>query len=410
MSPRAVTPPPAGAPRWLVVVALLSLGAGFWLLVTPGLDGTRTSAGADGYSRSAIGHHGLLQLLRDDGEVVLQSRVPRDPGPCGLFVVAEPDAVARGDDERLRTTIDEVASALVVLPKRRGELDLAAPGWVASVELLPLGEVADTLKSVGEWADARMPRVLRVDAAATDWTRARAWPAPDLPGPLQLFANVDAIEPLIACEHGVLLGLVGELFVLSDPDLIANHGLGRGDNAALVLAVLRHLKSDGAIVFDETVHGHRLEPSVWHLVGTFPFVLVPVHLLLVLAALAWTARGRFGAVAVVVPPIAAGKRFLIDNVADLLRAVGGPGPSLRRYGRQRLRRVAEALRAPAGLSDAQLRAFVLARLPDTARERVAHLLDRHAATAPVAPGDAVAMARELRSLTEGLLHAGSRDR
>jgi hypothetical protein len=105
------------------------------------------------------------------------------------------------------------------------------------------------------------------------------------------------------------------------------------------------------------------------------------------------------------PAIGAGKAFLIDNTAALLARAGSHGPSLRRYGRQRLRLVAESLGAPAGLGDDQCRAFVAARMAPADRETLQRLLEREATELPAAA--AVQAAASIRQLTEGLLHARS---
>jgi hypothetical protein len=392
------------ATRWLVVVTLASLAASLWLLVSPGELSPHDSVEADGYSGSALGHRGLLAWLRANGEVVMQSRRQQGPGKCGLFVLAEPGEMSARDVQRLQPAVERAPSKLFVLPKRRGWRDAERPDWVERVELRELADVQRTFADLGKCADLRVPHVVRRDAT-TNWNLPPGWPEPRVDGPAQLLdGNNGSVTSIIACDEGVLLGRIGGVYVLADPDLIANHGLLRGDNAALVLAMVRSMKADGAIVFDETLHGYHLAASIWHAAGQFPFVLVTAQLLLLLALAAWIARGRFGPVQPEAPPIGAGKAFLIDNVAALLRRAGGTGPSLRRYARQRLRRAADALRAPRGLDDEACRAFVLARLPAAARDELAALLAR---TKNANAADVVATARRLRSLTEGSLHARS---
>ncbi|MGB3966920.1 MAG: DUF4350 domain-containing protein [Planctomycetota bacterium] len=397
-----VTPFAARTTGWLLGVSLLSLGASLWLLMRPGTDDASASVDADGYSRSAIGHFGLLQFLRHEGEVVVQSRLPRGPGPCGLYVIAEPRELHPTDVDRLAAHVANSPATLVVLPKREGIADPTHPAWIVDYELLAEVTVTETLDHAGKWADEPAPRLVRSDLSG--WRLPDGWPEPVLLPPVQLLDPAgDRIAPVIACEQGVLLGRIGEILVLSDPDLLANHGLPLGDNGALVLAIVRANKQDGAIVFDETVHGRRLDPSIWHLAGQFPFVLITGHLLLLLAVVAWVAHGRFGPVLPAAVPIAAGKRFLIDNIAALLTRAGNAGPSLRRYGRQRLRRAADALRLPRGLADEQCRNHVLARLPEPARSQLATSLER--ANTNLSGREAVAAARRIRQLTEGFQHA-----
>jgi len=339
------------------------------------------------------------------GLAVVQSRLSRGPGPCGLLLVAEPDQILASDDARLRSDVEQAAATLVVLPKRTGHVDRQQPDWLERVTLLSPATVAKRFEHVGEWAGVdSVPAVVRTPAVE-GWRGPDGWPEPQFASSVQLLQHHDELEPVLACAQGVLLGRLGDLFVLADPDPLANHGLGRGDNAAWVLAMLRHCKRDGAIVFDETLHGHRLDPSIWHIAGRFPFVLVTGHLLLVLALVASMARGRFGPVTPPAPAIGAGKAFLIDNTAALLARAGSHGPSLRRYGRQRVRLVAESLGAPAGLGEDQCRAFVMARMAPADRETLQRLLEREATELPAAA--AVQAAGTIRQLTEGLLHARS---
>ncbi|MEO6596674.1 MAG: hypothetical protein ABIP94_18150 [Planctomycetota bacterium] len=389
--------------RFVGGVAMMSLLAAFLLLLSPGEGRKVVSVDADGYSRSAIGHFGLLQLLRELGLPVLQIRRAHAVDSCGLFVTAEPRASGKSDKKRIAKLVDGAPRTLVVLPKREGVVDPEAPHWVARVSLLPEQKVVKVLEQVAEWTAPPAPKLVRVDAV-TDWHSEHSWPAPTLGQPAQLLdTDRSQWEPLITCAEGTLLARLGKVWVLSDPDLIANHGLQRGLNTDLVLAILEHLRQDGTIAFDETMHGHLREPTIWTAMGEFPLVLVPAHLLLMLAIVLWIAHTRFGRPVPVPPPIGGGKAFLIDNIAALLRRGGHHGPSLRRYCRHRIRHAAERLHAPRGLSDEQCRDWLLARMHDgAAREELSAMLeqgDTHT------PSQAVAAAQRIRTLTEETLHA-----
>ncbi len=393
------------ATRALGASAVLSLLAAFYLLLFPGDGRGVRGVGAHGYSRSAIGHFGVIHLLRELGDPVLQLRMVRHLGECGLLVLAEPNELDSRDDARVTTCLQQVRAVLLVLPKRVGRVDADNENWLRSVELMPPADVEDVLTHAGDWIDEAPPALVRT-ATASGWQSVWNGPAPTLVGPVQLLDPDDTrIRPLVSCDQGVLLGSIGNLRVLSDPDLIANHGLPRGDNAALVVQLLRELRGAGGIVFDETLHGHEIEPSIWHAAGQFPLVLVPVHLLLLVSLALWLAYGRFGAPLPVPAAIAAGKQFLIDNTAALLRRGGHHGPSLRRYGRQRVRATAEALHAPHGLAAGPCRDWLLARVRDPARrQQLGELLERAAKDVPAR--EALAVARGIRILTEEILHAG----
>ena len=95
--------------------------------------------------------------------------------------------------------------------------------------------------------------------------RMRSIIAPDLEAPIQLMHG-DRLQPLIGDADGMLLGELTDrnrkIWVLSDPDVISNHGLARAGNAALAVAMIKRLRSgSGSVVFDETVHGFISEPA-----------------------------------------------------------------------------------------------------------------------------------------------------
>ncbi len=402
MSATELEPIPPRRVRWLVAVSFVSLVAAGWLLLTPGSRGGAT-VDADGYSRSAIGHRGLIALLRALGEPVVQQRANAAAPDCGVLVFAEPNPPAGLLElQHLGARIEMADEVLVVLPKRTGQADPEHRSWLGEDGLLDLAAVEARYKALGDIAGERHRLSIRRVAAATAWTG--AGPAPDLPGPIQLVDAEACDEVLLACDEGVLIGRIGVLWVLADPDLIANHGLGRGDNAAIAVALLHRLRGAGGIVIDETLHGHSYAPTIFQEFGRFPLVLVPVHLLLVAALALWIANGRFGPVFAPPRAIGAGKRFLLDNTAALLRLGGRPGASLRRYGALHVRRAAERLHAPPGLSDAACREWLTARIREPQRaERLALLLDR---SGDVGPRDAVQLARSLRKLVSEVSHVG----
>ena len=402
------------AGRWLAGGALVSLLAAFWLLLTPSTGPGIGDVGAHGYSRSALGHFALIRLLRELGEPVVQLRRARDLGDCGLLVLAEPREVRYQDDAQVERWLRDVPATLLVLPKRYGERDPEQPDWVAQTGLLTEADVASVLHDLERWTEAPAPELVRSDVA-TGWESTYAWPLPTVVAPVQLLRDdYGAVLPLVSGAQGVRLGRIGGVHVLPDRDVIANHGLARGDNAEFAVRLVRELRGvggpadadpadQGVIVFDETLHGHAVEPSIWHLAGQFPHVLIPAHLLLSFALVLWAARGRFGAPLPLAPAFGAGKRFLIDNVAALLARGAHHGPALRRYGRQRVRAAAERLHAPRGLSDEQCCDWLLRRLPDAdRRRRLEALLSRTGAASSAR--DATAVAREIRTLTQEESH------
>ena len=392
--------------RWLVALAVLSLLASFALLLWPGDDSRRDSVDADGYSLSAIGHAGWLQLLRDVGVPVIQSRQVREQANAGLLIVAEPDELGADELASLDAAMQQADRALLVLPKRVGSRSMRRQHWLGEDDLVSLARASDALGEFSGRRSQRAPDVQRHDTV-TGWRSAGlrdvdlgALGDPELVAPMQLLdAGSTRIEPLVACDQGILLGRIGDLFVLSDPDLIANHGLANGANAALAVAMVRAAKGTGAVVVDETCHGHAAERSVWTELGKFPLVLVAVQWLLLLGLALWIAAERFGAPLPAPPALAAGKAVLIDNVVALLDRRGRHAPTVRRYVRQRVRRAAEWLHVPPGSNDAACRDWLLERLPDPQRaQELAELLDQN--LDQLSETGALALAQRVFQLTD----------
>lgn len=404
MSPTPVTLVSAKKARWLTLLVVLSLGASLLLLLR-GPGETRGRGGnADGYSRSAIGHYGMLQWLRDNGRSVTQLRTDRNLGECGLLIVAEPQLGIDDADDRVEAWHEQRAPLLLVLPKRRGHVDPLRPEWNADTDLVDVDLVDDALQLFRPFL-GRNPGVHRFDRVS-GWRTPEGWPTPDLVAPAQLLRRHRDLEPIVECTEGVLFARLGDAHVLADPDLLQNHGLGRSQNAELLLRIVDDLTRKGGLIVDETLHGHLYEPSIWQALGEFPLVLVTVHLVLLALLVVWIAHGRFGPVLAEPPAIGAGKAFLIDNVVALLRGHKHVPNAAQRYFRQQVARAATQLGAGRGLGHEQNRQWLLARIGDPRRrEELAELLrgtfSEHRAS------EALQAAQRVRSIVTEIVH-GSR--
>ncbi len=300
------------------------------------------------YSKSALGHAALYRLLMD-----LQIPVSVSEAGSGahleagnVLVIAEPRA-----DEMTLQEVRAMLTAetvLVVLPKRVGKSDPKRPNWVGEDQLLPEGTVAKVLNLVDPRAT-----VARASAAKS-WTGSLATASPGIHFPAA--HQEPAAAAAVVADEGMLIGELREhghrLIVLADPDLIANYALARGDNAVVAVSLIEELRAgrDGAVVFDEFVHGFK--PGAFHLLGIlfqFPFVLVTMQMGFAVAMACWAATARFGMPVALAPPIAAGKRSLIEAGARLLDRWGQPGPVAERYFEAMVRDAGREMRAPRGL-------------------------------------------------------------
>lgn len=307
------------------------------------------SAGANSYSYSAIGHRGIVETLRRSGRNVVVSRYSsaRKAGLNGILILAEPRLQALTGD--LMDALPAAANVLVILPKWHGHEDAAQPDWLKTVEALPADYVREVLVRM---TGLRGAEVLRRETARPTGT-GEVQHTPVAAG-TQLFRS-SRVSPVIGYENGLLLGKFGDVrqtvWVLSDPDIMNNHGLSKANNAALFAQILDTINPGAsALVFDETIHGLERKPSLWYAVLEFPFVVVTFSCAAAILFFLWASVGRFGSPLPAPPPIKFGKADLIANTAKLLRAGGYGAHVLERYAEATIRDVAERLHCPHGVS------------------------------------------------------------
>ncbi len=325
----------------LVALCCLSLLTGLVLAIFQDKLETTRSSGADSFSRSAIGHRGFRLLLEEMGIPVIASRYDssQKAGYNGVLVVAEPDLTTNRSQriDIFKNMPIDVFTMLVILPKRRGYPDPRRPAWLGFVEPGAEENCDIILETMGIGGF-----LVQSDPSATlEWNEGEWDEAPEIDSP-QLLVS-DDLEPIIATENGTLLGYYYNedetnpfsyvhIFVLSDPDLLANHGLGRGNNAAIAVKIVEYARNrPGLVVIDETLHGHATSVSSMGSFFRFPQIFVTLQILALTIVLLWMAGGRFGSP---LKPVAArdrGHDFLIDNTADLLQYSGHAAFVLNRY-------------------------------------------------------------------------------
>ncbi len=335
---------------WLIGIGFLAFGGALALILFGESLGGLRSPGANSYSYSALGHRAFVQTLRalDIPVVVSRARSGEKAGESALLVVAEPNREMMGREELVEMLW--VPQLLLVLPKWQGQPHPLNPQWMGSVDLLPASEVATVLKAV---VHAELVR----PTGEVSWRPGRFRATPTLSRP-QLIRS-PLLRPIVAAEEGMLVAELtrqrGRVWILADPDLIANHGLGKGRNAALAMSMIETLRpSGGAVVVDESSHGLSRPPSLWRVFFEFPFVVATLHAALALAVLMWSATSRFGAPAASERALGAGKAILIDNAASLLLHGGHGKEILGRYVRVTLAEVAHRLQLPRGLEESDV--------------------------------------------------------
>ncbi len=118
----------------------------------------------------------------------------------------------------------------------------------------------------------------------------------------------------------------GEMFILAEPDLIANHGLKDPRMAALAVDIIEHLRPDKApVAFDLTLHGFGRSHNLLKTLLVPPFLALTLSILGAGLLVGLHAFGRFGPARDEPRALPFGKAALIDNAAGLIRRAGRGG-------------------------------------------------------------------------------------
>jgi hypothetical protein len=366
------------------------------------------SAAPDSFSRSAVGHRAAVELLRALGWQVLVSRhrTADRAGEGAVVALLEPRV---GPEDDLREGILQAIDArsrrlLVVLPKRTAVPDPARPRFAASAELLPLADPQRVLEVLELEA-----KVVRPERSIQAWRGTLPAPALDRP---QLVVS-KRLTPLVETDEGMLAGEiesegVWRTVVLADPDVLATHGLGRGDNAVLLVRLLERLGAGPLpVVVDETLHGLDEQPSLTRALLRFPLVLATASALLAGLLLAWAAAVRFGRPRPPEPALSPGKLFLVESTAALLRHGGHCADAAAAYLRAAKEEVVRRQRPPGDATpgDAWLASAAAARGADAAlrdlEDRLRRLAGRRIGAEEESVRAAQAIHRWREELTDG---------
>jgi len=308
------------SPRTLMViiaVGVIAFVGMLYLMLFADPDDPDFLIGPTTYSSSAIGHKALLETLRRIDVPVIVSRFRSDEkaGDGSLLVLAEPD-----DSETAKTLLGEFGNlprSLLVLSKWDGSRDLAKPRWLRKMDPVPIDAVERTLELAQ--IDALVKRVqgtFTVDVPEFGGTI-------ELTDP-QVMIDTRGLKPIVSLKGGILIGEArfgsGRQWVLSDPDLISNHGIDQADNAIVAVSMIERLRpSSGVVIFDETIHGLEQRPNLLRAMFQLPFSIVTLSSVAAILLAIWGSVMRFGRAEPSQRALQPGKITLIRTTADLLR-------------------------------------------------------------------------------------------
>ncbi len=313
--------------------------------------GTERSFRANSYSRSAVGHRALSRVLRAVGVSTRVSRYrsANRAGRDGVLIIAEPQWSGSRLGENLNEMVTRDGPTIVVLPKWEVIEDHQTPGFIGPPGLLREREAEDVLEEIG----VRGGRVTHVPEDIP-----LRWDAGELGAEPTLFraqvCDARNVTPIVSNQFGWVLAKHNRrnLFILSDPDVISNYGIARGDNSVFAIRMVDFARRDGAgVVIDETLHGFVREPNVFRALFDFPVAFGTLQFGITVLVLLLAACARFGAPYFARRNQRSGKEFLINNVATMLREAGHNRHALERYLAVAVRQVGRSLHLPVGLDE-----------------------------------------------------------
>ncbi|MDP6475965.1 MAG: DUF4350 domain-containing protein, partial [Alphaproteobacteria bacterium] len=211
----------------MIGLGLLAFGGAAYFLIY-GDTRTDTAIGADSYSYSALGHRAFVETLRRQGIAVRVSRnnSAGKAGTSNLLVIAEPNGNWAGGDAE--AYLRPARRVLIVLPKHFGVRDERRRRWVKRVLPRDIEAAREVLQSVAPDGDVSR-------SAAAAWRLGKFAETPDIQSP-QLMSG-PGLVPLIGAGDGrMIVAQVTRaerreqtIWLLSDPDILSNHGLGKGE-------------------------------------------------------------------------------------------------------------------------------------------------------------------------------------
>lgn len=312
----------------------------------------------DDYDHSPLGNKGLQVWLQAKGIPVVRSdaHVRQARSEVSLRILplstSQGEAVApptddETDDVGLENWTYEASRyelpTLITLPKWRGSV--LNDGIAGESGLVALADIHDELDKI-DLSDLRLdrhgpsfeeaqPGLQSAQPAKIALYEAQTFDRSSLPSDCQELAGMPSGALLIRCEDNP------DVYLLSDPDLLNNHGLALADNATFAVSLVQHLRGAGETrpVYLDTAgepldsekpadEGRSYERTATDLKRFFAYPLSVIWgtLLAVAAICFWRGAYRFG------PPLseASGniemsKTVAIEAAARLLRLSGNDG-------------------------------------------------------------------------------------
>ncbi|GHB44349.1 hypothetical protein GCM10007094_37060 [Pseudovibrio japonicus] len=395
---------------------------------------------------SPSGFDGLQTWLTSEG-VSTQSFLGGwqvDQNSIGLLVVPLYDTVLDSDRSHPRTKTEllfqqdeydlELAviqekirrvPTLVILPKWRSGMRLA--GVAHPVLLNERSAVEELLRNVTGQSAAK---IVNADVPFSDFSytagsgqgfSAKLYAAQMFTGP-GCTPIIGSNEAMVLAECSVSRGKSKakgkRLLVLSDPDLLNNHGLRMADNSAIIRDYLREHTTERNVMIDysrgmwltDPKHGVHRERSWADLKRFFdpPFLTLWLGGFLTLVLFVWRSWLRYGPVRHLPVAGTSSKALALQAQARLMRLCDQDGALIRDYALARLVTTAAALFGPAFsrhyAEPTTFLGYVTRRHPECAAALESVLTAIQSLPPRISPVEAIRHVDELEALLEQIIH------
>ncbi len=300
--------------RIIVAVACAVIGLAIALIANVfGEDQKSSAPDATIASESALGHKAFISML---DRLNLGNEVNLGPfaalmGGKTLTVFLEPNPAEIAPVDFAQRLKGE--AVFVVLPKWSAVADSERPRWIKLAQPMELRAVQEVAR-----AAISDVRISRSDEAIT-WKSQQFRQQPDLDQP-QLMQSAK-LKPLIYSAQGILFGSIKKgktiVYVLSDPDVLNNHGLDNGFNSVLAVRMIEFARGKSLLSFDSSVQKFEGSISLWRQLFLPPLLGLVILALGAIAVLVWHVLVRLSPPQMVEAGLGAGKMGLIKNSAAL---------------------------------------------------------------------------------------------
>ncbi len=273
----------------------------------------------DSYGRGALGHRAWAETLQALGVHVVRWTRPNYRDISAPLFFIEPDHASIEAPDGTRVSIADLCASraeagrmtVIVLPKWVfGVFGDVGPELPERVHDVLVGTPFESAQIVWQ------PRITAVRDTITasspvfgerhleiPWPQTVVGPTPVLSGPTGSFIASDP---------------TGRVFLISDPDLLHNFDIQRGDHADIAHEFVTEVLQADTIVVDEVFHEHVETRSLAQIFAHFPGVLALVHGGLVVMVVLLYGRRRFGPPRVEPTPYGRGPREVIEVASGVL--------------------------------------------------------------------------------------------